>query len=70
LGDDVNLETDRLSDACGANAAAGAISAGGSLVLGSVLHKEAFCRMLLDTHDPYQPASDPLAPARYRCRYA
>lgn len=28
----------------------------GSFRLGSAAHKEAFCRMLLDTHDPYRPA--------------
>ena len=28
----------------------------GRLRIGSEAHKEAFCRMLLDTHDPYKPA--------------
>ena len=59
LGDEVNLETDRLTDVCGSNAAVGIMTAGSSLVLGSVHHKEAFCRMLLDTHDPYRPAVIP-----------
>ena len=33
-----------------------AASAGGSLRPGSERHKAAFCRMLLDTHNPYKPA--------------
>jgi hypothetical protein len=28
----------------------------GPLVLGSEAHKQAFCRMLLDTHNPYRPS--------------
>ena len=28
----------------------------GPIVLGSEAHKRAFCRMLLDTHNPYRPA--------------
>src|SRR4051794_34746370 len=30
---------------------------GGAFRPGSDAHKAAFCRMLLDTHDPYQPAA-------------
>ena len=29
---------------------------GGPIVLGSEAHKRAFCRMLLDTHNPYRPS--------------
>lgn len=29
---------------------------GGPIVIGSEAHKEAFCRMLLDTHNPYRPS--------------
>ena len=28
----------------------------GPIVLGSEEHKRAFCRMLLDTHNPYRPS--------------
>ncbi len=28
----------------------------GPIVLGSEAHKRAFCRMLLDTHNPYRPS--------------
>src|SRR5271169_4163218 len=28
----------------------------GPIVLGSEEHKQAFCRMLLDTHNPYRPS--------------
>ena len=28
----------------------------GPIALGSEAHKEAFCRMLLDTHNPYRPS--------------
>src|SRR5271154_2305268 len=28
----------------------------GPVALGSEMHKSFFCRMLLDTHDPYKPA--------------
>src|SRR5919197_3122167 len=28
----------------------------GPIVLGSEAHKEAFCRMLIDTHNPYRPS--------------
>src|ERR1700754_2165487 len=31
----------------------------GPFRLGSEAHKQAFCRMLLDTHDPYRPAVMP-----------
>ena len=30
--------------------------AAGPIILGSEEHKQAFCRMLLDTHNPYKPA--------------
>ena len=30
-----------------------------ALKIGSEEHKRAFCRMLLDTHDPYRPAVIP-----------
>jgi hypothetical protein len=32
---------------------------GAAIRIGSKQHKELFCRMLLDTHDPYKPASSP-----------
>src|SRR5215472_11516311 len=28
----------------------------GAIILGSEAHKHAFCRMLLDTHNPYRPS--------------
>jgi hypothetical protein len=28
----------------------------GAIVIGSAVHKHAFCRMLLDTHNPYRPS--------------
>ena len=28
----------------------------GPIALGSEAHKQAFCRMLLDTHNPYRPS--------------
>jgi hypothetical protein len=31
-------------------------SESGPIVLGSEAHKEAFCRMLIDTHNPYRPS--------------
>jgi hypothetical protein len=31
-------------------------AAAGSIILGSEAHKHAFCRMLLDTHNPYRPS--------------
>src|SRR6516165_12194324 len=30
--------------------------AAGPIILGSEEHKQAFCRMLLDTHNPYRPS--------------
>jgi hypothetical protein len=32
---------------------------GAAIRIGSKQHKELFCRMLLDTHDPYKPAAIP-----------
>ena len=40
----------------GGGAAGWSAPAGGSLRPGSDRHKTAFCRMLLDTHNPYKPA--------------
>ena len=37
----------------------GAVAGGPRLRIGSEEHKRAFCRMLLDTHDPYRPAVIP-----------
>jgi len=34
-------------------------SLAGEIVLGSAAHRHLFCRMLLDTHDPYKPAVIP-----------
>src|SRR5258708_5745127 len=43
---------------CAADRAARIWEAGqpGPIVLGSEAHKQAFCRMLLDTHNPYRPS--------------
>ncbi len=40
----------------GASAAAGPTPIGEPVPIGSEMHKRLFCRMLLDTYDPYKPA--------------
>ena len=49
-----------MTDDSTSSAAAGRLTAGrlsgGRITLGTESHKQLFCRMLLDTHDPYKPA--------------
>ncbi|MGH6881187.1 hypothetical protein [Hypericibacter sp.] len=49
-----------MTDDSTSPAAAGRLTAGrdagGRIILGTEAHKQLFCRMLLDSHDPYKPA--------------
>ena len=55
----MSLESNRLADARGSIFATDKIASRDRLRLGAPIHKEAFCRMLLETHDPYRPAVIP-----------
>lgn len=48
-----------MADQSSARSVLGAEAAPPALKIGSEAHKRAFCRMLLDTHDPYRPAVIP-----------
>src|SRR5690349_22549820 len=51
--------TDRMADQSSAQPILAAGERQPELKIGSEEHKRVFCRMLLDTHDPYRPAVIP-----------